>query len=182
MSCLLCLAPVSMTATAQGQSRIPTRPRPSTRAVAAPRGGLEGDVYLTMQSGDIKKAAGIRVYILANPDAVKADVAQRCAAWQRYLGATPNDPGGNLSSAPAMESEVDAILVRTSVADVGTGMNAHFKFDGVPVGSYLLYARFPIGKRLYGWLLPVSINAGQSPTLDLDTAAENHQAFACGWR
>lgn len=165
----------------QASAQAPRRPTNAARPAPARTGGVEGDVYLSMQSGDVKKGAGLRVVLLTEPDVVVAAITTRCAAWERYYQTKPEDYDDHLAKGPQLEADLAAILSRTAVREVGTGMNAHYTFTGVPVGAYLLYTRFRIAKRNYGWSVPVRILAGQSLTVDLDTEKENSATIGCGW-
>lgn len=158
-----------------------TSAKHAARGKAQHRGSVEGDVYLTMQSGDVKKGAGLTVRLLDNADQVFSAISERCDAWKKYLASTPGDYNDHLAKGPGLENDLSTIISNNVISETGTGMNAHYKFENLLPGKYLLFAVFPIGDNNYRWLIPVEIRSGRSATVDLDTEKENRAVIGCGW-
>jgi hypothetical protein len=50
-------------------------------------------------------------------------------------------------------------------------MNAHYRFDAVQPGSYLLYAQTTIGESAYEWWAELAVKADAKYSVDLDNSA-----------
>jgi hypothetical protein len=168
-------------------------------------GSIEGDVYLSMRSGDTKRATGRVVALLRNTDSAQMSADRACLTYHvrlNYLlshAASIRDSEANIPSiTPLLNRHLDAVsaemdgadetmrravnagLAQYAVDTTGTGMNAHYRFTNVKPGKYLVWSDFPIGRRLYAWLLPVEVTAGQTVRRDLDASGENGRVFHCG--
>jgi hypothetical protein len=75
---------------------------------------------------------------------------------------------------------LQALLMRHVVAEAGTGMNAHYRFAGVRPGPYVLWAETRIGDNPHQWWAPVTVNAGDAITKDLDNSVEADGHLYCG--
>jgi hypothetical protein len=136
-------------------------------------------VYLLMQNGDVKRGAGNTVLLLGPADSVRATRArvcrsfsdQRLAATRRGDSLTPDTVGLRLT--------VDTALARLTLASSKTGINAHYRFDRVPAGRYILWAETRIGDNPYTWWAPIGV-AGDSVSVDLDNSTEGRAALYCG--
>src|SRR5215207_9636666 len=63
----------------------------SKKTPVQPRGGLEGDVYLMMQSGDLKKIAANRVFLLRGDETTLASIDSVCARRSKAQGKVQAD-------------------------------------------------------------------------------------------
>lgn len=111
----------------------------ASRHAGAQPGTIQGDVYLATNAGTVRRFAASRVYLIPLPTVARL--------------ADPTCAGP--------ETVLSTIQRETFAA---TGMAAHYAFQSVPAGRYLLYSDTPMG---YFWLVPVSV-ASQGLTLDLD--------------
>jgi len=160
-------------------------------------GSIGGDVYLTMQSGDVRKGAGRTIYLLADTPLLHAGrdsicvhytfdhlpvLAMRSAVMDSMLGNAKGklaqhlvDRDMSLSAQldtlnSAMHAQVDHLIVQSIRDTTGTGMNAHYRFENEPPGSYIVYATWKIGDNDYTWWHPVEVRAGQTVKRDLDNS------------
>jgi hypothetical protein len=182
---------------------------PHTKAATADTpGSIEGDVYLTMQTGDVKRAAGRMVYLVREQDSLELETGKVCSGFLERLRrrvARLSIINDTLMRVPMTNEQVDirqermkriiaegsadeatvipainAALVRWAVDTSGTGMNAHYRFPRVPTGRYLLFADFPILTHHYAWGIPLQLRAGQALRRDLDASSENGSELYCG--
>ncbi len=138
-------------------------------------GSINGDVFLLMQNGDVKRRAGNTVLLLGPADSVLAMRGRICAAYGQQLVASARQ-GGN---PPDVVGQLDTALLRLTVASSKTGINAHYHFDRVPAGKYILWAETMIGDNNYTWWAPVLVTDGDSVSKDLDNSTEAHVAVYC---
>jgi hypothetical protein len=149
-------------------------------ACTKPRTGtVQGDVYLLMQNGDVKHGAGNTVLLLGPADSVRATRARVCRSFgDQRLAATRR--GDTLSAdTTLLRLTVDTALARLTVASSKTGINAHYRFDRVPAGRYILWAETRIGDNPYTWWAPIVVG-GDSVSVDLDNSTEGRAALYCG--
>lgn len=133
-------------------------------------------MYLVMQNGDTKKGAGLQVRLLRHPDSVTVALAANCLEHKerydtldRMRKALPiaSDAWMKVFDEIGVEfdratSRANAIVAAYTVAETGTGMNAHYVFKAVTPGTYRLHAMFHLGERYYQWLTPINISAAAS--------------------
>ncbi|MGC9999900.1 MAG: hypothetical protein ABSE21_07350 [Bryobacteraceae bacterium] len=170
---------------------------------------IEGDIYLLMESGDVRRGAGLAVHLLRDPDATAKLLASNCdqfqslnddlerrqaaarAAATKAIGSSSGEFERRLEEESRLSklifelfdkttASADKILLDASMSKSNSGVNSHFKFDGVPAGDYALWARFPIGDRWYQWFIPVTVAPGEHVVRDLDTASMNRRVVYCG--
>jgi hypothetical protein len=65
------------------------------------------------------------------------------------------------------------------VQEVGTGINAHFRFARVTPGRYIVWSDLGLGEDTYIWWVPVDLRSGITLQQDLDNA-EELTSQACG--
>lgn len=70
-------------------------------------------------------------------------------------------------------------VVSRAVRYTGTGMHAHFQFDSVPPGKYILYADWTERDLLHRWLKYVQVVSGQLLKADLDNDAIVDRLLNC---
>jgi hypothetical protein len=78
------------------------------------------------------------------------------------------------------DSRIRALLVANKVAEVGTGINAHYKFEGVRPGRYVLFGEWDIGDESNQWWAPIELASGRRLVLDLNNAVEAADSVYCG--
>jgi hypothetical protein len=75
-----------------------------------------------------------------------------------------------VSALPATFVSNMAIDVNLAKVDsTSTGIAAHYRFKNVKPRQYIMHAAWTIGDRDYEWWIPLSIKAGETRTIDLDT-------------
>src|SRR6266567_1027130 len=146
----------------------------------AHKANVQGDVYLLMQNGDVKRGAGNTVLLLGPADSVMATRQRICHKYgeqlidvTRRIGLSPAD----MPVAPV--TLLDSAFVRFARASSKTGINAHYRFDGVPTGNYVLWAETMIGDNSYTWWAPITVTGTDSVSKDLDNSTEVHAALYC---
>ncbi len=172
-------------------------------------GAIQGDVYLVMQSGDVKRVAGNTVRLLADSASVRRSVAGACSTFARdghalsehyellikqfnqALNRSDVDQADRfrvasehvLDSLPALRlrtrSSIDSALLRATVAEAPTGVNAHYSFPTLKPGRYILWASTTIGDKNYTWWAPIVVGAGDSLKKDLDNSSEADASVHC---
>jgi hypothetical protein len=174
-------------------------------------GSIEGDVYLSMQSGDAKRASGLPVSLVKYSPTFDSTLHAVCEGFARsgipiVLHAlamrdsqTKAILAGNIERVDAISGRMvkldvasDSIVrdlyrtVRSKVAKsvvdtTGTGMNAHFRFDSVAAGRYIVFAEWTVGQNPYHWWAPVTVDSGRVRR-DLDNSVEGGDQPFCGQR
>lgn len=141
-------------------------------------GSISGDVFLLMQNGDVKRGAGNTVLLLGPADSVVAARARVCRSFGDQLLAAARR-GENLTpDTGLLYVALDTALMRLTVASSKTGINAHYRFEGVRPGRYVLWAETTIGDNAYTWWAPVVV-AGDSVSADLDNSTEARATLYC---
>ena len=147
-------------------------------------GSVQGDVYLVMQSGDVKRGSGNEVRLVRTSDTLHADMERVCQRYADRLLPVWRRVGSEPDSAVALEHDareaMRTVLLGATVARAPTGINAHYRFVGVPPGAYVLWAETDIGERHYTWWTPVTVGASGSLTKDLDNSGEADARVYCG--
>jgi hypothetical protein len=139
-------------------------------------GSIGGDVFLLMQNGDVKRGAGNTVLLLGPADSVLAMRERTCTAYGVHLLAAARQGGAPFD----VVGQLDNVLRRLTIASSKTGINAHYHFDHVPAGKYILWAETMIGDNNYTWWAPVVVEGRDSVSKDLDNSTEAHAALYCG--
>jgi hypothetical protein len=76
----------------------------------------------------------------------------------------------------AIDSTISAHLLDSTKA----GIDAHYRFDTITPGRYLLHSTWSVYDRNYQWLVPIDVKANQRATVDLDNSVERRRELACG--
>jgi len=129
-----------------------------------------------MQNGDVKRGAGNTVLLLGPADPVLVVRGRICAAYGEQLLSGARQGG----TAPDVVGLLDTSLLRLTVASAKTGINAHNRFDHVPVGKYVLWAQTMIVDNSYTWWAPIVVTGRDSVSKDLDNSTEARAALYCG--
>lgn len=162
-------------------------------AAAAMGQTIEGDVYLVLPNGDVKPIAGNTVRLLENTDHFQATRMQLCGDYQdRYESLEQQyrrsrAEGGLSELREAQRSlmhrtvgEMTALLKANTVAEVPTGMRAHYYFHSVRPGRYFLWVETSISGKPYQWWTPVTVVQDASLRKDLDNSALARGHLYCG--
>ncbi len=153
-------------------------------------GRVEGDVYLLMQSGDVKRGAGNTVRLLANyDDSLVRELGRICqtyaqqllAGWRRgelsYVGMPPLNRDSPLRD--SAQNAIRAALLKATLSEAATGVNGHYVFSDVRPGRYALWAETAIRERSYTWWTPITVAGRDSLKKDLDNSTEARAALYC---
>jgi hypothetical protein len=173
---------------------VPSVAAQSSAATARVRGSasVEGDVYLRMQSGDVRKMAASRTHLV--PWTATASFRPLCAAWDSarsvHLRALRTRRVARDSAHSVRKARRDAWRLALDSATVAversvfggrraagalvdalaaqpaasTGMAAHYAFPAIAPGAYALYSDTDLP---YFWLVPIRVGPG-AQTQDLD--------------
>lgn len=177
----------------------------------AKKGAIEGDAYLSMQSGDAKRASGLTVSLVKYSPAFDSTLHVIC---QGFVGSgapiilhamTLRDSdtkaiiAGDMTKVDAigarmakfdvasdsvvrdLYSSVRSVIARSVADTTGTGMTAHFRFDSVSRGRYIVFAEWAVGQNPYHWWAPVTLDSG-TVRRDLDNSVEGGEQPFCGQR
>lgn len=167
------LAPVA----APGHAQQPGQASPPPPSTTGEAGLVEGDVYLRMQNGDVRRMASGQVYLV--PDSVLTALAPLCAVREsrrtqyvrlrrpvRLAYDSARSARGGMRSAlldradsaaaaaaaalvPARQAEAD-IVARLSAQRAAQRAEAHYVFDAVAPGDYALYSDANLPNSLFG--------------------------------
>jgi hypothetical protein len=146
---------------------------------------IEGDVYLLNKGGEVKKGAAGTVGLAIPGPSLETVFRSACAAQHAEARRDTSPTGGTNGDAEAMMAQANADMARivalenrhreemfatliAASANAPTGMNAHFSFANVRPGKYYLLSVMHLGERVYGWVVPVTVESGQSLRIDLD--------------
>ena len=190
-----------MAARVDGQSG---RATVASKPPAAKPATVEGDIYLVMQSGDTKPGAGRTVYLLADTPEFRTRHDQICAShqarkrvaevadraeWDRRFelirsGQTPpsTKPDAAIREFAQTIDSVTSLIATVLRAQVPSGMAAHYRFDGVVPGRYVLFSEWKIGVEDYQWWSPIVLTSAQAMRHDLDNSTEAGGRVYCGIR
>jgi len=174
----------------------------TANAAPSPTATLSGDMYLTMQDGDIHRIAGTPIALVSTDAARSAklrcgETADVDSAFMRAVRsfATPDsldkrrslgDRHKAMWAANDSADKVHGALARairaaldSAVLYLGsTNVDGHYRFAGVRPGDYALFAQTTVGDRVYGFLVPVAIGgADSSKDLNNTTAGTAY----CNW-
>ena len=164
-------------------------------------GVLEGDVYLVMQNGDIKKIAANTVVEIRSDHATdmlrrscdvvlsneKVEMVKQLASTQASIlsmdGIMGTAKGDSLrllfQQLRARVANADTVAQRAyvsalndwSVGQSPTGMAAHYRFEKVRAGSHILVATTTIGDTPHFWLISTTVGRDTHVAVDLDNSA-----------
>lgn len=154
---------------------------------------IEGDVYLVLPNGDVKPIAGNTVRLLENTDEFQNARIRLCGDYQDQYSALEQRyrrgrTGGGLSALREEEralmhrtvGEMTALLRSAVVAEVPTGMRAHYYFHSVRPGRYFLWVETSISGKPYQWWAAVTVVQDASLRKDLDNSALARGQLYCG--
>jgi hypothetical protein len=156
----------------------------------AKAGSIGGDIYLTMESGDVKKNAGAPVFLVRPSDSLIAALSNICGAykhdadaWLKRAKSLPYSRGMPVFDSISTRGEAAATafvsrLASSAAAETKATMEAHYAFHDVAPGQYLLFSErqgykpTEWGKmtNISAWLVPVTVAPGDSLTRDLDNS------------
>jgi hypothetical protein len=158
-----------------------------------------------MQSGDTKRGAGHKIYLLTNGAEVDSMTKRLCADYRSSDAAVVRHARairdsmfvGGLAGFDAIDKRmyrldlraeritktlrgrVDSVIAAHIADSVKAGLDAHYRFDRVAPGQYILYGTWPVGRHSYRWWAPVELKAGEEKRIDLDNDAERGQQLNC---
>lgn len=137
---------------------------------------LSGDIFVTMQSGDVKRGAGVEVFLISdNPQFQtdwKAVIADRGPKLSRGLQA-PNVSMNGSSDKWLLGLMIDLygdaalkLAGAHKAQSVRTDANGHYEIKSVKAGRYYVFARHQVFDERVVWMVPIDLTDG-SRKLDL---------------
>jgi hypothetical protein len=143
---------------------------------------IEGDVYLTMNDGNIVKGAGLTVYLLRDPNVLNAMHDAQCeAARQERNQISDSDHTRKFAYWDKTKAAVRQLFAGFVSAKARTGMNAHFSFTEVQAGEYVLYSEMEI-KNVYAFWSPIHVEGNGVLHQDLDNSSQSFETVFCHLR
>ncbi len=146
-----------------------------------------------LPNGDVKPIAGNTVRLLEHTDDFQSARMGLCAEYQaRYENLEQQYRRGRIDGGLAelreqqhalmrrTVGEMTALLKETSVAEVPTGMQAHYYFHSVRPGRYFLWVETSISGKPYQWWAAVTVVSDASLRKDLDNSALARGQLYCG--
>lgn len=136
--------------------------KPASRPAAA---SIEGDVFLAMRNGDVKRVAGQTVRLFDGR--ALTDIRALCVEHNREFAATPTNVDVLRSLRDRQRATRELRLERFAVAEAETGADGRFRFRLVAPGTYLLRAEAPLYEARHMLWRTVVVTAGEVSTADL---------------
>jgi len=131
---------------ANAQSAPRTTPAPQPQV-----GSISGDAYLVMQSGDIRRLAANRVFLVRDVDKFLLLFDTVCKVFtaqaQEALQASQLSKAERIIA--GLPDLADSTYMANSVASVPTDINGHYTFTGVRPGPWIVWISTRIGNRAY---------------------------------
>ena len=174
-----------------GDAAAQSRPRSASqkpKAVTPLAGRVEGDAYLVMKSGDIRKLAASRVFLAEDTANFQTVSLIMCDLFKDRLKRVDNTPNLNylakaLTKRPIVEhffESVDSALIAASRESQPSGVNAHYVFDRVPPGTYTLWMPAQIAETRYLLRTVVTLKGDSPLRADLDNSTDRSFVSYCG--
>jgi len=179
------------------QTAAPNSAALAVRAAGNQTGSVEGDMYVVLPNGDLKRGAGRLIYIVRDGDSLHTALDTVCASWRaayrplaardKALSASYTHNRDSDAIVAAMREQKTVKITRDSVTRVmraavdrvvasfitdsaGSDINAHYRIVGITPGRYILTSAWTIDNATYHWWKPVTVR--QYPlTSDLDDRA-----------
>ena len=136
-------------------------------------GKLTGNIFVTMQSGDVKKLAGIEVLLLKEPDKFISNynpIKTECTTTYNSL----RDKIYHFDSLKQDEFvmysrqyektladcrvKIDGVISQYMYKKSYTDVNGLYEFIDIPFGNYYIFSQFKLPREQAEWLTPIEIN------------------------
>jgi len=142
-----------------------------------------------MKNGDVKRGAGNTVRLLRDNTALDTLLARACSVYHAEDERLRNksdvvDYATKVVPRLNRDTHVlfDSLLGSLAIAASPTGMSAHYRFERVRPGRYVLWARTEIDEHLYVWWAPIAVRTPtESLTRDLDNSVVTEQQSDNEW-
>lgn len=129
-------------------------------------GKVSGNIYAVMKSGDVKKAAGVTVYLLKadTPQAISAEVDRINNEYHNSILLIGKDLHGAeyLDESRRIETTYKKMLYKyffsKKFQETQTDVNGSYDFQKIPYDKYMFLATFKVFDNSLDWLLPIEIN------------------------
>lgn len=127
-------------------------------------GKVSGNIYAVMKSGDVKKAAGITVYLLKvdSPETVSDELRR---LYEDHSNSTLNiikNRSDYLAELRRLDTTyqatLDKLLLSKRVQETQTDVNGFYDFLKIPYGKYMILTTYKVFENNLEWLHPVEIN------------------------
>lgn len=175
---------------------------PNAATVGPPSalGRIEGDLYVVSQGGEIKRGAANEVVLLRAPTDLVSRFTQVCLvqAEQSRREAEAEDRAyeqlrNRSAKMLALQERIDSIkartrsnraehlaLIKSGAAQIAaTGMSAHYAFEDVAPGEYVLFATMALAAETHWWFVPVTMPPDGQVKRDLDNTNLYAQVWNC---
>jgi hypothetical protein len=152
-------------------------------------GDLSGNVFVTMKSGDVKRAAGIQVVLVHATDQFQGDwkklVGEFTAEYKKadagYQDANKamRESYSTYAGEKSMEwakyvdrvvdtyrARAKELIAKTQMTSGTTDVNGGYAFQDIPAGRYFLFVEYQVFDNQFYWMTPVEVNS-RSQKLDL---------------
>jgi hypothetical protein len=160
----------------------------STSAASFQGAKLSGDLFVTMESGDVKRGADVEVVVLPASSEFTAEWDAVQNGYQREVAPIVNeyDPlmaeasasGTSYPRAKELFKQVKQIadtrwlplqrqytqaafevISKYAQAKTRTDVNGHFEIEGLQPGKYFVYSRHTVFKNVMYWMVPVNLDS-----------------------
>lgn len=136
-------------------------------------GKLTGNIFVTMQSADVKKLAGTEVLLLKEPDKFMSNynpLKTECTSTYNSLRDKIYDFGSLKQDEFVMYStqyektlaecrvKIDSVIAQYMYKKVYTDVNGLYEFIDIPYGKYYIFSQFKLPREQAEWLMPIEIN------------------------
>ena len=132
-------------------------------------GSVVGDAFMAQNIDQVVNLPGMPVHLLRPVEELDSMLAPLCPP--RGPGDTPAPPVAWARAWQQRGQMLSPLRLRSVVTDP----RAQFAMDSVPPGEYLVWADTTLGGKRWSWLLPISVDEGDTLRVNLtnDNSEEN---------
>jgi hypothetical protein len=146
-------------------------------------GVVTGQAILDLATGRSVSLAGAAVRLVPDEETLDSALVKLCerrdAEAARAGGAT--DTAALRAATERALAERGRILLARSAAATAAGPDARFVLDSVPPGKYRVWADTAVGGDHWTWLRPITVRAGDTTRVELNTANSDENPLKCRW-
>jgi hypothetical protein len=147
-------------------------------------GGLQGDAYVALASGDQVNVDARTVRLLADSMSLDSALNTVCKARQKELAspAAASADSQRAISQRAWAGRNRILAPRALPVRVDAKPNGAFAIDSVRAGKYRLFADAMVNGEHWSWLAPVEVKGGVTTRINLTNETADDDPFRCQWQ
>lgn len=138
-------------------------------------GRVTGSAFVAQSAGNEAVLANLTVHLVQDMERAELDSALHATCPFQPSSAAPPTP----EQVTRAWAERARILNARRTRTVRTDAASRFVMDSVPAGRYRVWADTVVGADRWAWLAPVTVEGGDSVTVDLSNANPDENPFRC---